>query len=82
MATNVATTLRTVLHQLTGQRVRLERQIGAVRAALDGAVSPPAPRLTPRRRSRRRMSAAARREVSRRMTAYWAKRRAVARKRK
>jgi hypothetical protein len=80
MATNVSTTLRTVLHQLTSQRARLDRQIGAVRAALDGAVSPLAPRLRQRRRSRGRMSAAARQEVSRRMKTYWAKRRAQAHK--
>jgi hypothetical protein len=61
-----------VLAQLTEERSRIDRKIAALRTALgslDGRFSRPAG-------GRRRMSAAARREVSQRMRAYWAKRRA------
>ena len=65
---------------LTSDRDRVDRQIAAIQAALaamngrrlggaDGVGI---------RRGRRRMSAAARKAIGRRMKAYWAKRRAQA----
>jgi hypothetical protein len=74
MADQVATTLRKALGKLTSQKAHLDRQIKAIETALgvlggaqqrDGARGP------------RRMSAAARRAVGKRMKAYWAKRRAA-----
>ena len=72
MPVNVAAILRTALRQLETERHRVDRQLGALRAALDSPGAPP-------RASRRRrpMSAAARRALSRRMKAYWAKRKAA-----
>lgn len=72
---DVNRTLRTALINLEREKSRLERQIEAIRAALNTAAPGPA-RAAGRRRGRRKpMSAAARAAVSRRMKAYWAKRR-------
>ena len=75
MAVNVNATLHAALGQLESERDRVARQIQAVRSALGGTPGEPAAVRSPARR-RRRMSAAARKAVSRRMKAYWAKRRA------
>ena len=80
MPVDVTTVLRKALSELQSQKVRLDRQIAALHAALDGD-APATVRTnntpTPPRR-RRRMTAAARRAVGLRMTAYWAKRRKAA----
>jgi len=68
------------LTSLAGDRDRVDRQIAAIQAALaamngrrlGGA------NAVGIRRGRRRMSAAARKAIGRRMKAYWAKRRAQA----
>ena len=72
MPVNVTAILRTALRRLETERDRVDRQMGALRVALD---SPSAPPKVSRRR--RPMSGAARRAVSRRMKAYWAKRKAA-----
>ncbi len=70
MPVNVSAILRTALRRLETERDRVDRHMGALRAALDSTV--------PQKPSRRRqpMTAAARRALSRRMKAYWAKRKA------
>jgi hypothetical protein len=72
MPIDLTTTLQTVLHRLETEKDRVERQIMSVRDALNGAGDRKA-----RPARRRRMSAAERQTVSRRMKAYWAKRRAA-----
>jgi hypothetical protein len=77
MPVNVTSALRQALSQLEGEKSRLDRQIEAVRSALDGVGGggrAPAARK-PGRRPRSRMSTEARRAASQRMKAYWAKRR-------
>lgn len=81
-AVDVTTVLRRALSELESQKSRLDRQIAALHAALDGdapATSPTNSTPTSSRR-RRRMPASARRAVGLRMKAYWAKRRAAATK--
>jgi hypothetical protein len=84
MQVNVTSVLRKALNQLESQKARLDRQIIALHAALDGdapqiaetdGTPPPSPR-------KRHMSTAARRAVGRRMKAYWAKRRQASTKAK
>jgi Arc/MetJ-type ribon-helix-helix transcriptional regulator len=75
---DVNATLRRALGELEAERNRLDRQIAALRTALvetGGARRgrPPGVKKATRRR-RRKFSAAQKREVSRRMKAYWAKR--------
>lgn len=65
MPVNVNAMLKPLLRRLEAERGRVDAQISAIQQALDG---------TPRRKS---MNTAARRAVSRRMKAYWAKRRAT-----
>ncbi len=80
MPINVMPTLRKALRHLETERSRIDRQVAALRGALDGLggarrrgrSSPPARPV----RRRRRMSATARRAISQRMKAYWAKRKA------
>src|SRR5690349_7279099 len=74
MLTDLSKTLQAALRQLEVGKQHIERQIAAVRSALDGAGGTVSTALP----QRRRMSAAERRAVSRRMKAYWAKRRAPA----
>ena len=85
---DVATTLRKALHQLRSDRIRIDRQIAAVDTALAGmrgrvarganaAKTVAAKAAT---RPRRKMSAAQKKAVSRRMKAYWAQRRKAAAK--
>ena len=91
MPVDIGKTIRDALSQLRGERDRLDRQIAALQSALaemDGkagdAAMPHASRAAVNavpaasRRGRRKravMSAAARKAVSERMKAYWAKRR-------
>ena len=81
-AVDVTTVLQRALSELDSQKARLDRQIAALHAALDGD-APASVRTnnapTPSRR-RRGMTAAARRVVGVRMKAYWAKRREAATK--
>ena len=80
MLPNLTAPLRKALHTLEAEKRRIDRQLAAVRAALETlggkGQRTPSP-YTRARARRRRMSAAARRAVSRRMKAYWAKRKAV-----
>jgi len=81
MLPKVRAPLRKALGQLEAEQQRIDREMAAVRAALealgDRGRRTPAPPTRAKVPRRRRMSAAARRAVSRRMKAYWAKRRAV-----
>jgi hypothetical protein len=74
--------LRKALRTLEVEKRRIERQITAVQAALEGLEGKRKPARTaptPRPKAKqRKMSAAARRAVSQRMKAFWAKRRAEA----
>jgi hypothetical protein len=85
MVPNLTAPLRKGLNQLEAEKKRIDREIIAVRAALDalGDKGRRVPASNARRKaSRRRMSSAARRAVSQRMKAYWAKRRAASAKNK
>ena len=62
-----------IIRELTEERKRLGRIIEALEKRSIEAASPARPRST---RGRKSMDAAARREVSERMTRYWAARRA------
>jgi len=82
MAINLERTLRKALKELRAERDRFSRQIVAIEKVL-AADSPRRRRRKGRAKMRgkpvqKRMSAAARKAVSRRMKAYWAKRRAEA----
>ena len=80
MLPKVTAPLRKALRQLEAEKQRIDREIAAVRAALKafGDTGRGAPASSARAQARhRRMSTAARRAVSQRMKAYWAKRRAV-----
>ncbi len=72
---NIDQTLRTGLKKLRGDRERLDRQITAIEEALR-VVNGAAPTSGPRGRERKGMSPTARKAISRRMKAYWAKRKA------
>jgi hypothetical protein len=88
MPLDIRKPLQTALSRLKTERERLERQISAVESALTVASHPNGgrPRIVRevrrRKRGRKAMSAAERRAVSRRMKAYWAKRRGGTRKKK
>ncbi len=73
---DVTETLRRALSELLGERGKLDRQIASLRSVMGvgGAANTRATSVR-RRRRRKPMSAAARAAVSRRMKAYWAKRR-------
>jgi hypothetical protein len=78
MQPSVTATLRTALSELEAEKTTLDRQIAAIRLLLgDGRLSAPALRAVPKPKQRT-MSAAARRLISQRMKAAWAKRRAAA----
>jgi hypothetical protein len=78
MTPKVTATLRKALHQLEAERQGIERQIRAIRLVLGESGQRRGPTTShPRANATRpRMSASARRAVSQRMKAYWAKRRA------
>jgi len=80
--TNITATLRTLLRHLEAERQHLDHQIAAIRNALDGATRPGSVGRIRRgtKPARPRMSPAARRAVSQRMKAYWAKRKVRAAK--
>ena len=75
MPTNVSVALRKALTLLESEKARIDGQIAAIRGVLTGAR--PGAGATRRARRRKPMSAAAKRAVSIRMKAYWAKRRAA-----
>jgi len=77
MVPKLTAPLRKGLRQLEAEKERIDREIAALRTALEALedTSRRVPTSTRTRARRRAMSAAARRAVSRRMKAYWAKRR-------
>ena len=77
MAIDVSKALQRSLTDLRAERARVDRQIAAIETAL-GALGGTTARGTGRAGRKRQMSASARRVVSQRMKAYWAKRRAAA----
>ena len=70
MPMDVEKTLRGALAALKAERDRIERRIGA----LEGILNPDGLLRGGARRRKRRMSPAGRKALSRRMKAYWAKR--------
>ena len=78
MPVDVQGTVRNAIQQLEAERRRIDAQITALQTALANANSQRRVRAPGRRR--KRMGPAARRAVSQRMKAYWAKRRAAAAK--
>ncbi len=87
MAIDVTKTLRKALAELQTEREKISQQIAAIQKVLAAGGSrrrPAARRQVASRgkRARNSMSAAARTAVSRRMKAYWAKRKAEAAKEK
>ena len=78
MPVDVQGTVRKAIRQLEAEKRRIDAQITALQAALANANSQGRVRAPGRRR--RTMGAAARRAVSQRMKAYWAKRRAASAK--
>ncbi len=83
MAINVTTTLRRALDQLQVEKAKVDRQIAALQSVLtSGSTQGRRKRGRPagRKSARKGMNAARRRAVSRRMKAYWAKRRAALKK--
>ena len=79
MAIDVSKALRRSLTDLRTERARVDRQIAAIETALSALGSPTARAAGRGKGARKRqMSASARRVVSQRMKAYWAKRRAAA----
>lgn len=79
MAINLTKTLRTALAELQAERERISRQIAAIQKVLAADTRGPQRRKgrakLAGKAGRKRMSAAARKAVSRRMKTYWAKRR-------
>ena len=79
MQLNLTASLKKALRQLEADKERINHQITAVRIALEtlgttsGTTRPPSTRA---KGKRHRMTNANRKAVSRRMKAYWAKRRA------
>lgn len=73
MVRDARAVLEQTLATLEAEKSRIEKEIRAVMAAL-AALGVPNPRLA-RRRKRRAMDAAERRAVSKRMKAYWARKR-------
>jgi len=85
MIPKLTASLRKALHQLEAEKQRLDRECAAVRAALQalGETGRGTPASSaPGRTGQRLLSPAARRALSQRMTAYWAKRRAASTKAK
>ncbi len=78
MPTDLTTTLRKALAELQAEQARLDRQIAGIRQILAGDERPQVRRAPVKRRAKGRkpMSAAAKKALSQRMKAFWAKRRA------
>jgi len=73
MVDRAKTVLQETLASLVAEQIETQKKIKAVRSALV-AIGGSSPNLTARRK-RRPMNTAERKSVSRRMKAYWAKRR-------
>ena len=73
MVDNVRSTIRKALTRLNAEKARIDQQIYALKTALSGLGRRPQGTGAWRRR---RLSAAARKAIAKRMKAYWAKRRA------
>jgi hypothetical protein len=82
MAIDITKTLRKALADLQAERKKIDQQIGAIEGALAGMGGRPRGggrrAARPRPPARRAMSATARKALSRRMKASWARRRAEA----
>ncbi len=78
MAVDVNSTLRSALSELQAQRAEIDRQIAGLQAVL-GRTSKTTPTGRPRR-TRRKLTEAEKKSISRRMKASWAKRKAAAKK--
>lgn len=80
MAINLAKTLRKALVELQAEQRKISEQIAAIQKVLAadsrGRERRRGRGKKPTKPARKRMSAAARKAVSRRMKAYWAKRKA------
>lgn len=74
MVESAEVVLKKTLSQLVAQKSKTEKEIKAVRSALV-AIGVSSPHLAARKR-RKAMTAVERKSVSKRMKAYWAKRRA------
>ena len=78
MAVDVSKVLKSALAELEAQRAEIDRQIAGIRAVLGGtskATSAKRPR-----RTRRKLTAAEKKAISRRMKASWAKRKAASKR--
>jgi hypothetical protein len=84
MTTDIRKPLQSALSRLKAEKDRIDRQIGAIEGVLRmNGLQPEAVRhQVSRKQGRKSMSVAARREVSRRMKAYWAKRKGPGSRRK
>jgi Arc/MetJ-type ribon-helix-helix transcriptional regulator len=83
MTTDVTKTLRKALKELQAEREKIDDQIAVIQRVLGADTRGPrrgARRPAKARKRARKMTAATRKAVSRRMKAYWAKRRAEAAK--
>lgn len=76
MPINLSVTLRKALRRLESEKEKIDRQIAAIRGVLGAGLQGRGPGVAAGR-TRKPMSAAARRAVSIRMKAYWAKQRAA-----
>lgn len=76
MVDDVRRTIRKELAKLNSERARIDRQISALETAL-GVLDGGRPEKAART-GRRKMSAATRKAIAKRMKAYWAKRRVKA----
>ncbi len=80
MIPSVTSNLRKALRDLEAERHRIDRQVSAIRSVLGPSGDGRRRAIQPAPKAKRpRMSAAARKAVSQRMKAYWAKRKAAKR---
>ena len=77
MAMDISKTLRRSLTELRNERTRLDQQISAIETALGTLGGRGGRAASGKPRQRRPMNPAARKALSQRMRAYWAKRRAA-----
>jgi hypothetical protein len=84
MATDIRKPLQSALSRLKVEKDRIDRQIEAIEGVLrmNGSQPEAIRHQVSRKQDRKSMSAAARRSVSRRMKAYWAKRKGAIGRRK
>ena len=77
MVDEVQSTIQRALAKLRADKARIDRQVSALQAALAALVGSNSQNGAAPVRSRRKMSAAARKAFGEKMKAYWAKRRAA-----